>query len=279
MSTSRGVSSASCARTFCAVRMLIDCSAMPTNDDSCSRVISGVPMLTAITTSAPIAFTMSTGRFLTSPPSPRTLPSNSMGAKTPGTDMLPRIATYSGPRSKTTSRPSTMSVATARNGIGRRSKQPASSWRHREPVQQQLELLAGERAGGQAWREIAESELQRNRVDRFLLLAPNGEVAARRLVREERRPVEAREELLQLRRRHARRVEAADERAHAGRADVVDRHAQFLQHLEHADVGEPACRAAREHEPDLRPRGACRLRRGGGRWRGGARRGRLRRMP
>ncbi len=113
--------------------MLIDCSATPRNEESCSRVISGVPMLMAITTSAPIAFTMSTGRFFTSPPSPSILPSMSRGAKIPGTDMLPRIAMYSGPRSKTTALPSTRLVATARNGMGSRSKLPMSSLRQVSP--------------------------------------------------------------------------------------------------------------------------------------------------
>ena len=49
-------------------------------------------MLTAITTSAPIARTTSTGRLLTSPPSPSTRPPASTGANIPGTDMLARIA-------------------------------------------------------------------------------------------------------------------------------------------------------------------------------------------
>jgi len=80
--------------------------------------MSGVPMFTAMTMSAPIALTTSTGRLLTNPPSPRMRPSISMGANMPGTDMLARIALYSSPRSKTISLPVTMSVATARKGRG-----------------------------------------------------------------------------------------------------------------------------------------------------------------
>ena len=49
-------------------------------------------MFTAITMSAPIARTTSTGRLFTSPPSPRMRPSISTGANMPGTDMLARIA-------------------------------------------------------------------------------------------------------------------------------------------------------------------------------------------
>ena len=89
---SPGLSSASCARTFCSVRMLIICDAKPTSDCNWSRDMSGVPMLTAMTMSAPIARTTSTGRLLTRPPSPRMRPSSSIGANIPGTDMLARIA-------------------------------------------------------------------------------------------------------------------------------------------------------------------------------------------
>ena len=89
---SPGRSVASCARTFCSVRMLIIWPVMPMIEVSCERSISGVPMLTAITTSAPIARTMSIGRLSTRPPSPRIWPSYSAGEKMPGIDMLERIA-------------------------------------------------------------------------------------------------------------------------------------------------------------------------------------------
>ena len=186
ISTSRaGTSSARCAITFCSVRMLIDCSATPRNDESCSRVISGVPMLTAITTSAPIAFTMSTGRFLTSPPSPSILPSMSRGAKIPGTDMLPRIAMYSGPRSKTTALPSTRLVATARNGMGSRSKLPMSSLRQVSPCSSSSRFCPVSAPVESLDREIPEAELERDRIHGILDLAPDRELVPRRLVREE----------------------------------------------------------------------------------------------
>ncbi len=59
------------------------------------------PTSTAITMSAPIARTVWTGRFCTVPPSVRTSPSCSTGAKTPGTDMLARIASATFPFEKT----------------------------------------------------------------------------------------------------------------------------------------------------------------------------------
>src|SRR6185436_9104711 len=48
---------------------------------------------------------------------------------------------------------------------------------------------------------------------------------------------------------------AADHRAHAGAGDAVDRHAQFLQHLEHAQMRGAAGAATGEGEADLRARG------------------------
>ena len=47
-------------------------------------------------------------------------------------------------------------------------------------------------------------------------------------------------------------VAGADQRAHAGARDAVDRHAHLLEHLEHADVRAALRAAAGEHEPDTR---------------------------
>ncbi len=126
-SRSCGVSIARLRPTFCSVRMAIICSVSPTTDCSDSRPDSGVAMSTTITTSTPIARATSTGRLSTSPPSPRMWPSTSVGANTPGTLMLERSATARSPCERITGLPVSMSVATARNGIGRRSK--SSMWR------------------------------------------------------------------------------------------------------------------------------------------------------
>ena len=131
---SGGESSKSCAvsnstlrRTFCSVRMLIICSVTPTTLPSASRPASGVPMFTAITTSTPRLRATSTGRLFTSPPSPRMRPFHSSGANTPGTDMLARSAAARSPESSTTGWPLSMSVATARKGMGSALKW--SRWR------------------------------------------------------------------------------------------------------------------------------------------------------
>jgi hypothetical protein len=79
-----------------------------------SREASGVPRLTAITTSAPIARATSTGRLSVRPPSTSTSWPISAGAMAPGTDMLARMTDGSSPSVKTTALPVTRSVATAR---------------------------------------------------------------------------------------------------------------------------------------------------------------------
>ena len=113
-----GLSEASEARTFCSVRMLIIWPVTPKIEFSSSRFMSGVPRLTAITTSAPIARATPTGRLSVRPPSTSNLPPISAGSISPGTDMLARMTLASSPELKTTGVPVTRSVATARNGIG-----------------------------------------------------------------------------------------------------------------------------------------------------------------
>ena len=102
--------------------MLIICCVTPKAVASVSRAASGVPMLTTISTSAPIARATSTGTLFTRPPSPSTRPSISVGENTPGTLMLERSASAKSPSERITGWPLSMSVATARKGIGNSSK-------------------------------------------------------------------------------------------------------------------------------------------------------------
>ena len=97
---------------------LISCVA----DWSFSRCAGGSTRLTTMTTSAHRLRATSTGMFRTMPPSARMYWSVITGAKAPGMAMLARIAVARSPLSSTTISPVTMSVATARNGIGRWSK-------------------------------------------------------------------------------------------------------------------------------------------------------------
>jgi hypothetical protein len=66
-------------------------------------------------------------------------------------------------------------------------------------------------------------------------------------------PVDARQESLQVGGRHAGRIARTDECTHARAGDAVDRHVQFLEHLEHADVGAALGAATGEYETDPRP--------------------------
>ena len=119
----------------------------------------------------------------------------------------------------------------------------------------------------------AEPELQPRRL--LVLGFAHAEVAvpARRPVGEHGRPVGAGGEALELGGRAPRRVGAADHRAHAGAHHDVDRHAQLLQHAQHADVREAPRPATRQHQPNARaPGGRRRIGRSGTRALGRGRR-------
>ena len=49
-----------------------------------------------------------------------------------------------------------------------------------------------------------------------------------------------------------------DDAAHAGAADIIERHARLLQRLQHADMGKAARAAARQHDVDRRARDEAR---------------------
>ena len=94
------------------------------------RLSGGVLMLTAMITSPHSLRTSSIGRLLEIAPSTSRRPSISTGRIAPGIDMLARIACARLPWSSTTASPVSMSVATARNGIGsfEKSATPADCW-------------------------------------------------------------------------------------------------------------------------------------------------------
>jgi len=101
------------------------CCATSAGELIAPRFLSGVPMSTAITMSAPRSRATSTGRLSVRPPSTSVRPFTSIGEKRPGAAMLARIATGSEPWSNTTRSPVSRSVAIARNGIARSSNDPA----------------------------------------------------------------------------------------------------------------------------------------------------------
>jgi hypothetical protein len=163
------------------------------------------------------------GRLDDSPPSTSSRPSLSTGANTPGADRLARI----------------VEVLDLRH----RQRQGAQDLRHLLPLHQaagQLELAAF-----QAQRKLDQEVL-------VLELAPEVEVLALRPVAECVFPVDRGHDALDVRRRQARGVQAADHRAHAGAGDGIDGHVIFLEDLEHADVGGTARPATGQHQADAR---------------------------
>ena len=72
---------------------------------------------------------------------------------------------------------------------------------------------------------------------------------------DDRLPVDTFDEFIDLARGHAGRIAAADQRAHAGAGDAIDRDPHFLQDLEHPHVCPAAGTAAGERETDSGPMG------------------------
>src|SRR5512143_2547919 len=207
------------------VSRFVSCVVTSSTERNVSRVSSVDEMSTAITTSAPICRATSTGRFIAMPPSTSSRPSISIGASAAGIDMLARSERARLPERSTTTSPVAMSPATARNGTSSRSKSCAAD----EPG-----LL------------VDEEQV-------VVALAPERLQLPRRGVQERALPLEARDELLQLRNRHAGGIEAADDRADAGARQIVDGDVQLLERLQHADVRAAARAATGQREPDRAP--------------------------
>ena len=94
------------------------CCITSVRDLNWSGFAFGVLRATAITTFAPMSLTASTGVFSSTPLSTRTILSNLTGVKTPGKDIIARIAIGNEPLLNRTDSPLTRSVATQRKGIG-----------------------------------------------------------------------------------------------------------------------------------------------------------------
>ena len=130
-----------------------------------------------------------------------------------------------------------------------------------QPTQFAFKRHTGDHAFRQGNAVPADAEF-RNDVRRLVVcLLPHRLVGARRLVGEELLGGDRTDHLFHLRHRQTGRVRRTDDRAHARAGDHVDRHAQFLENLQHTDMRGAARASAREHEADLRSRrlGAARL--------------------
>ncbi len=125
-SRSASVRVASWRSVLVRVSRVVVWSMMSSTEFSSLADFSGVPISTTMTRSTPMARATSMGTFLLSTPSTSSRPSTSTGAKKPGRARLARIASGRCPWSNTTASPVAMSVATARKGMGRRSKSSIS---------------------------------------------------------------------------------------------------------------------------------------------------------
>ena len=265
---SAGRREASCARTFCSVRMLIVCAVYPSTDDSWSAgherradvdrdddvrshrahdVDRQVVDEAAVAKYAAVDFR---GREHSRH---RHAGAHRLVDRTPVEDDFAARLHVGGDRAE-------------RNGqlVERRDVVDAP----RQFVQERLEVAAGQRALEGPELPVAEADLEGERELRLLLLVAKAHVAPRRRVREQRGPAHRRDLLLHFSGRHAAGVQPADDRAHRRRRDVVDRNAHLLQHLQHADVGDAARAAAGQHESDFRARfgRSLRSRSEGGAW-------------
>ena len=97
---------------------------------------------------------------------------------------------------------------------------------------------------------MLQSERQAHQKVAVVLLAPEGQIAARRRVAERLLPVDRAHGGFDLGGGHAARVQAADHGAHAGARDAIDRNLQLLQDLEDPDMRHAAGAAAGEDQAD-----------------------------
>ena len=149
-------------------------------------------------------------------------------------------------------------------------RDPGGAQRHE--LHQVVELLARRQAGPHLGAFPVQAHFQQ--IALVLLLAPEVEFAPRGGIAHHLVPVEAFQPGLHLVGGHAAGVKPGDDRAHARAADEVDGNALLLQHLQHADMGQPQRPAPAQHQADfgpgrffLRGRRFCRRRIGPGRHR------------
>jgi len=102
-------------------------------------------------------------------------------------------------------------------------------------------------------RELDPAPLNRQREQVVVLreFAIDREIATVHRIGEQPVPILGPDDRIELRGRVPHRVQAADHAAHARAGNHVHRNSRLLEHLQHADVGEPPRRAAGEGDADL----------------------------
>ena len=250
MLTSRSVRVASCAVWFASIMTSSERPARFKGEVRSAAFGGGDSSDTAMTTSAQRFRAISTGRLRIMPPSASTLPSRTTGEKAPGTAMLARMATEISPRSSTTISPSSMSVDTARKGIGRSSKSSV----YRAPATR-LRMTSSmscvfSRPPGAFSVAVLDAEIEAVGVGDAGQFLVDGGPVPETLGADRLRPVDGEHGFLDLLGRHAGRKGGAHQGAHAGAGHAIDRHVQFVEHPEHADVCGALGAATAEHQAD-----------------------------
>ena len=87
-----------------------------------------------------------------------------------------------------------------------------------------------------------------------ILFTPIGKVTERQLAAERLVPIHVLNQLLDLIRSAAGRIDAADQASHAGAGDQVHRHVVLVEPLQHANVRQAERTAPFEHQADFLPR-------------------------
>ena len=255
ITTSVAFSVLRCSAVLCRIRMASIWLDTVATESSLPRSSSGKPQSTTMRMSTPISRATSMGRFDDRPPSTSMRPSDSTGENTPGADRLARMAVVRSPWPRID--------AVAGDDVGGHGAERDGEvvevldlrHRQREAAQDLRELLSLDQATRQA--ELAALQAQRKLHQEVLVfeLAAEIERAARRAVTEGVLPVDRGHDPFDVGRRESGRIQAANDRAHAGASDDIDWHVVFLEHLEHADVSRATCAAARQHQSDSRAGG------------------------
>lgn len=117
---------------------------------------------------------------------------------------------------------------------------------YQQALEQQCQVLALDHAQRQAEAAvITKAQALLDQEVAVILLAAKRHVGARWVIGKHLPPIHGQRHLLEFGDAVARGVQAADHRAHAGAGNGVDAHALLFQRLEHPDMGQPPCGAAR----------------------------------
>ena len=121
----------------------------------------------------------------------------------------------------------------------------------REQGKQAVEFLSGDGARRQAQTAVLHADFKFEQTRQVFLLAQEAAVGPGAGVGEQIVPVRVGKPLFKLATRGAGGIGRADECAHTGAGDIVDRDVQFLKDLDHTHMGRATRAAAGQHQADF----------------------------